>query len=77
LVGIEVPKLPDDVDIFKAFKDHKIVDAFSTPGECDLTANVDFAYIKEALSDLGELRLGRPESRLNYIWQLASVHMAF
>ncbi|KAF8633097.1 hypothetical protein AX15_001514 [Amanita polypyramis BW_CC] len=39
-------------DSFRAFKDHKIVDIFHNPGECDLTANVDFAYIKEAISDL-------------------------
>ncbi|PFH53138.1 hypothetical protein AMATHDRAFT_138506, partial [Amanita thiersii Skay4041] len=39
-------------DSFRAFKDHKIVDVFHRPGECDLTANVDFAYIKEAVSTL-------------------------
>ncbi|EJD06897.1 DUF185-domain-containing protein [Fomitiporia mediterranea MF3/22] len=33
-----------------AFKKHKIVDIFETPGECDLTANVDFALLKEAIS---------------------------
>lgn len=37
---------------FRAFKDHKIVDVFHRPGECDLTVNVDFAYLKEALADL-------------------------
>lgn len=39
----------------QAFKDHKIVDVFHRPGECDLTTNVDFAYLKEAMSDLGTL----------------------
>ncbi|RXW25505.1 hypothetical protein EST38_g304 [Candolleomyces aberdarensis] len=39
-------------DSFRAFKQHKIVDAFDQPGECDLTANVDFAYLKEAMSGL-------------------------
>ncbi|KAH9921907.1 S-adenosyl-L-methionine-dependent methyltransferase [Fomitopsis serialis] len=29
---------------------HKIVDVFDRPGECDLTVNVDFAYLKEALA---------------------------
>jgi hypothetical protein len=29
------------------------VDPLSEPGHTDLTANVDFSYIKEALSDLG------------------------
>ncbi|KAJ2924876.1 hypothetical protein H1R20_g12218, partial [Candolleomyces eurysporus] len=39
-------------DSFRAFKQHKIVDTFDQPGECDLTANVDFAYLKEAMSGL-------------------------
>ncbi|KAI0687721.1 S-adenosyl-L-methionine-dependent methyltransferase [Cytidiella melzeri] len=37
---------------FRAFKDHKIVDVFHRPGECDLTTNVDFAYLKDAVLDL-------------------------
>ncbi|KAI0768010.1 DUF185-domain-containing protein [Trametes elegans] len=37
---------------FRAFKDHKIVDPFHRPGECDLTVNVDFAYLKEASTGL-------------------------
>ncbi|KAF9526341.1 S-adenosyl-L-methionine-dependent methyltransferase [Crepidotus variabilis] len=37
---------------FRAFKDHKIVDVFHKPGECDLTANVDFAYLREAMADI-------------------------
>lgn len=40
-------------DSFRAFKDHKIVDVFSDPGQCDLTANVDFRYLQEAMADLG------------------------
>ncbi|KIM40573.1 hypothetical protein M413DRAFT_164154 [Hebeloma cylindrosporum] len=39
-------------DSFRAFRNHKIVDIFHEPGLCDLTANVDFAYLKEAMSDL-------------------------
>lgn len=39
--------------LWQAFKDHKIMDVFHRPGECDLTANVDFAYVQEAFSDLG------------------------
>ncbi|KAL0954930.1 hypothetical protein HGRIS_003863 [Hohenbuehelia grisea] len=37
---------------FRAFKNHKIVDVFHRPGECDLTANVDFAYLRESMSDI-------------------------
>lgn len=37
----------------QAFKDHKIVDPLLTPGQCDLTANVDFAYLKEAMKGTG------------------------
>ncbi|KAI0368764.1 DUF185-domain-containing protein [Pilatotrama ljubarskyi] len=37
---------------FRAFKDHKIVDPFHRPGECDLTVNVDFSYLKEASAEL-------------------------
>ncbi|KAG8213262.1 S-adenosyl-L-methionine-dependent methyltransferase [Butyriboletus roseoflavus] len=36
----------------RAFKEHEIVDVFHRPGECDVTANVDFALLKEVLSDL-------------------------
>ncbi|TFK74089.1 DUF185-domain-containing protein, partial [Pluteus cervinus] len=39
-------------DSFRAFKDHKLADVFEQPGECDLTANVDFAYLKESMADL-------------------------
>ena len=28
---------------------------FHRPGECDVTANVDFSLLKEVLSDLGQL----------------------
>ncbi|KAG2017723.1 hypothetical protein CC2G_007209 [Coprinopsis cinerea AmutBmut pab1-1] len=41
-------------DSFRAFKEHKIVDVFHRPGECDITANVDFAYLKEAMTGLIE-----------------------
>ncbi|EJU04917.1 DUF185-domain-containing protein [Dacryopinax primogenitus] len=33
----------------RAFRNHKHVDLFEIPGECDLTANVDFAAIREAV----------------------------
>ncbi|KAJ7249238.1 DUF185-domain-containing protein [Mycena haematopus] len=37
---------------FRAFKNHEIVDVFHAPGECDLTANVDFVYLAEAVTGL-------------------------
>lgn len=36
-------------DSIRAFQKHKIVDIFTEPGCADLTANVDFAYLKESL----------------------------
>lgn len=37
-------------DSFRGFKEHKLVeDPLQNPGECDLTANVDFAYLQEAI----------------------------
>ncbi|KAJ7639431.1 S-adenosyl-L-methionine-dependent methyltransferase [Roridomyces roridus] len=38
---------------FRAFKKHEIADIFHEPGECDLTVNVDFAYLREAVGDFG------------------------
>ncbi|KAH8117956.1 DUF185-domain-containing protein [Phellopilus nigrolimitatus] len=35
----------------RAFRKHKVVDVFELPGHCDLTANVDFAFLKEAIGD--------------------------
>ncbi|CAL1716922.1 unnamed protein product [Somion occarium] len=35
---------------FRGFKEHKIVDVFHRPGECDLTVNVDFTYLQEAIA---------------------------
>ncbi|KAF7976607.1 hypothetical protein HWV62_6108 [Athelia sp. TMB] len=37
---------------FRAFKDHAPADPLARAGECDLTANVDFAYLREALAGL-------------------------
>lgn len=33
-------------DTFRAFKDHKIVDVFENLGECDLTYDVDFLFLR-------------------------------
>ncbi|KAG8678162.1 hypothetical protein FRC08_018012 [Ceratobasidium sp. 394] len=39
---------------FRAFQKHKLVDVFHQSGMCDLTANVDFACLKEALATTGK-----------------------
>ncbi|KAL7751797.1 hypothetical protein RI367_002797 [Sorochytrium milnesiophthora] len=35
----------------RAIKDHKFVDLFSSPGQCDLSADVDFSYLRAAVGD--------------------------
>jgi len=39
-------------DSLRAFKNHSVVDLFYRPGECDITANVDFGYLTEAMQDI-------------------------
>jgi len=38
-------------DTLQALKDHKAVDVLSRPGQCDLTAHVDFSSVKRASLD--------------------------
>lgn len=33
-------------DTLRAFKEHRIADVFEKPGECDLTCDVDFSFLK-------------------------------
>ncbi|KAJ7112003.1 DUF185-domain-containing protein [Mycena epipterygia] len=47
---------------FRAFQKHEIVDVFHAPGDCDLTANVDFAYLTESVQDLVPTRGPIPQS---------------
>lgn len=54
-------------DSFRAFKNHKMVDVFHRPGECDLTADVDFGYLKEAVADLGSLNTHGPISQSTFL----------
>ncbi|KAK4703114.1 NADH dehydrogenase [ubiquinone] 1 alpha subcomplex assembly factor 7, partial [Phenoliferia sp. Uapishka_3] len=37
---------------WRGFRKHQIVDPLSEPGHTDLTANVDFSYLAEAMSDM-------------------------
>ncbi|KAF7301121.1 Protein arginine methyltransferase NDUFAF7 [Mycena indigotica] len=48
---------------FRAFKNHAIVDPFNEPGNCDLTANVDFAHLTEAVADIVPVHGPLPQSR--------------
>ncbi|GAA5992727.1 hypothetical protein JCM10908_006900 [Rhodotorula pacifica] len=39
---------------WRGFRKHQVVDPLSEPGHTDLTANVDFAYLAEAMSESAE-----------------------
>lgn len=41
----------DSNDTFRAFKNHKQVDPLVSPGSADLTADVDFAYLRNSFSE--------------------------
>ncbi|MCO5589761.1 hypothetical protein L7F22_043730 [Adiantum nelumboides] len=43
---------------FRAFKSHKIVNPLDAPGTADLTCNVDFSYLKNALAMTDSRSLG-------------------
>lgn len=51
----------------QAFKDHKIVDVFYKPGECDLTANVDFSFLQEAMSGLSTVMFHGPITQAEFL----------
>lgn len=42
----------DKTDTFRAFKEHKVFDALAEPGTADLTADVDFLNLKNAVEGL-------------------------
>ncbi|BGO90588.1 hypothetical protein NBRC10512_002644 [Rhodotorula toruloides] len=39
---------------WRGFRKHQVVDPLTEPGHTDLTANVDFAYLSEAMSEFAE-----------------------
>ncbi|XP_054271505.1 protein arginine methyltransferase NDUFAF7, mitochondrial [Macrosteles quadrilineatus] len=41
----------EKTDTFRAFRQHKLHDALEEPGTADLTADVDFGFLKEKVSD--------------------------
>ncbi|KAG1870766.1 hypothetical protein DFJ58DRAFT_24018 [Suillus subalutaceus] len=58
----------------QAFKQHKIVDIFCSPGECDVTTNVDFALLKESMADLGTSHDGALLHDCGYSRCTVSIH---
>lgn len=55
-------------DSIRGFKKHKIVDIFAEPGSADLTANVDFAYLRESLEGVAET--AGPTTQANFLLSL-------
>ncbi|KAL1131316.1 hypothetical protein AAG570_010934 [Ranatra chinensis] len=43
--------LGDKYDTFRAFKEHKLHDPLIEPGSADLTADVDFTFLKKSVAD--------------------------
>ena len=56
--------------LLQAFKDHKIVDPFYLPGQCDLTVNVDFAYLQEAMAGTANLNIHGPLSQRDFLTRM-------
>ncbi|CAK9301607.1 unnamed protein product [Gordionus sp. m RMFG-2023] len=56
--------LGDKSDTFRAFKNHEIQDPLSNPGECDLTADVDFEFCLRILRSYNE-KLGKQNWKRN------------
>jgi NADH dehydrogenase [ubiquinone] 1 alpha subcomplex assembly factor 7 len=59
----------------QAFRRHEIVHVFDDPGSADLTANVDFAYMKEALAGVGKpFPIPKPNIILTFLPLKATPH---
>ncbi|KAM0788941.1 hypothetical protein ACM66B_003016 [Microbotryomycetes sp. NB124-2] len=53
---------------WRGFRKHQVVDPLSEPGHTDLTANVDFAYVAEALSDI--VTCHEPMTQASFLYAL-------
>ncbi|PKI84410.1 hypothetical protein MVES_001672 [Malassezia vespertilionis] len=54
---------------FRAFRNHRIVDPLEMPGQSDLTANVDFSFLEEAVNTTNAQAHG-PMSQHNFLASL-------
>uniref|UniRef100_A0A131YWW7 Protein arginine methyltransferase NDUFAF7 n=1 Tax=Rhipicephalus appendiculatus TaxID=34631 RepID=A0A131YWW7_RHIAP len=59
----------DKTDTFRAFKNHALHPALSEPGTADLTADVDFSYLRRILKDRG----GKSFMCINHICFVTSI----
>ncbi|KAK4055553.1 hypothetical protein OIV83_000099 [Microbotryomycetes sp. JL201] len=53
---------------WRGFRKHQVVDPLSEPGHTDLTANVDFAYLSEAMSDI--VTCHEPMTQASFLYAL-------
>ncbi|KAG8813988.1 hypothetical protein FRC19_002061 [Serendipita sp. 401] len=52
---------------FRGFRNHEITDPFHQPGNSDLTANVDFATLKDAVEDFSNVRIHGAISQARFL----------
>lgn len=60
----------DKGDTFRAFKDHKQLDPLETPGDADLTADVDFSSIAKIATKDGRTVVFGPVEQRQFLLQL-------
>ncbi|KAK4056623.1 hypothetical protein OIO90_002471 [Microbotryomycetes sp. JL221] len=53
---------------WRGFRKHQVVDPLTEPGHTDLTANVDFSYLSEALSDIATCH--EPMTQASFLYSL-------
>lgn len=61
--GYEDDKLQTDRDTFRGFKEHQQWPALTDPGTADLTADVDFGYLKSIVQDQATIFGPVPQAR--------------
>ncbi len=61
----------DKGDTLRGFKEHKLHDPLADPGEADLTADVDFAYLKREVARGGDALCYGPVPQRSFLHELA------